>query len=166
MIGVGHPQPLALQLMQCLQLTSHIRIFVLIHTVQSVKKDLSWVLRLGKCHVTIFITLTVLFLGWFSITHVQFAVLSCHLRGMVVLVVTEIGEEGMPTAAVTMVILGAGILASRTKEGGIHCRSCGHSVHLVQTLIIMLRLGEAALQILMSTIVGQVIADGPIITKV
>ena len=132
------------------------------------KENLNWALKPERCHATIFTILTVLFLGWFSITHVLFAVLSCHLKDRLVPVVLEVGEEGMPATAAAvaaMIAPGAERTAIRTMEGEIHFHFCGHSARLTRTIIIILRLGEAALQPLLTRIMEQVIAVGPLIAK-
>ena len=53
------------------------------------KIDLSWVLKLGKCHVIIYIIQIVLSHGWFSTTLVLFAAMNCHLRDQAVVIVVK-----------------------------------------------------------------------------
>ena len=82
--------------------------------------------------------------------------------------VLEVGEEGMPATAAAvaaMIAPGAERTAIRTMEGEIHFHFCGHSARLTRTIIIILRLGEAALQPLLTRIMEQVIAVGPLIAK-
>ncbi|XAR69516.1 hypothetical protein NMG60_11001134 [Bertholletia excelsa] len=88
-----HPDP---QLMLCLQLKFQRSIFDLILIVQSAKKNSSWGLMQGKCHVTTYITQIVLFLGYFSAIHALFAAKHCHHHwGLMLVIFTVDKTQGL-----------------------------------------------------------------------
>lgn len=172
MIGGVLPRQLVLPLMLCPLLRSRRGIFALTHTALFVKISLSWVLKQGRCHVTIYITQTVLFLGWFSTTHALFVARSCLHKFLVMFVVNKVqmvetGAAGVRTGAAAMAVVPvAARMVGRVREGGTCSRLCGLLARQTQMLIIMMKQEEAAQEPPMERIMRWITLDGLLITEV
>lgn len=68
--------------------------------MQFVWRNLNWGSRHGKCRASICIILTVLYLGWFGITHAQSVARSCLRRARL-----EVAAAGAITVVIILILV-------------------------------------------------------------